>query len=244
MQVRQSTSLYPSLSVDTTGGGVVSQAGAITLLHTAEKTGLTTGLSAALPPWRKPLATHDPGKILLDLAVAVALGGDCLADLAVLREGPGVFGSVASDPTVSRLFSSLAADALTAWPRSTPPAPPPARPRGRMQVSTPPITTSAPRLPGFLAENQGPVAFLHLAADLYSATKTVLELVGSRLVTGSVVLFDEYFNYPGWQDGEHRAWMEYVDKTRLSFHYAGYTYDHEQVIVVVDDHPGSAVTAL
>jgi len=103
--VSQSTSLYPSLLVDTTGRGVVSQAGAITLLRTAEKTGLAAGLSAALAPWRKPLATHDPGKILLDLAVAVAvaLGGDCLADIAVLREEPGVFGPVASDPTVSRL---------------------------------------------------------------------------------------------------------------------------------------------
>jgi hypothetical protein len=112
--VSKSTSLYPSLSVDTTGRGVVSQAGAITLLRTAEKTGLAAGLSAALAPWRKPLATHDPGKILLDLAVAVALGGDCLADLAVLREEPGVFGSVASDPTVSRLFTTLAADAPAA----------------------------------------------------------------------------------------------------------------------------------
>ncbi len=76
-------------------------------------------------------------------------------------------------------------------------------------------------LPGFLAENQGPVAFLHLDADLYSATKRVLDLIGPRLVTGSVVLFDEYFNYPGWQDGEHRAWIEYVDTTGLTFHYAG-----------------------
>jgi len=112
--VSKSTSCYPSLSVDTTGTGVVSQAGAITLLRTAEKTGLTAGLSAALSRWRKPLATHDPGKIVLDLAVAVAVGGDCLADVALLREEPGVFGSVASDPTVSRLFTTLAADAPTA----------------------------------------------------------------------------------------------------------------------------------
>ncbi len=110
----KSTSLYPSLSVDTTGRGVVSHAGAITLLRTAERTGLAAGLSAALAPWRKPLATHDPGKILLDLAVAVALGGDCLADLALLREEPRVFGSVASDPTVSRLFTTLGAAAPAA----------------------------------------------------------------------------------------------------------------------------------
>lgn len=117
----KSTSLYPALSVDTTGSGVVSQAGAVVLLRAAEKTGLATALSAALSPWRKPLATHDPGKILLDLAVAVALGGDCLADIAVLREQPSVFGLVASDPTVSRLIAALADDAgkaLTAIARA------------------------------------------------------------------------------------------------------------------------------
>ena len=69
----KSTGSYPPLSVDTTGTGVVSQGGAVTLLRTAEKTGLTAALSTALAPWRKPLATHDPGKILLDLAVAIAI---------------------------------------------------------------------------------------------------------------------------------------------------------------------------
>jgi hypothetical protein len=54
---------------------------------------------------------HDPGKIAADLAVALALGGDCLADVAVVRSEPGLFGPVASDPVVSRLVSKLAADA-------------------------------------------------------------------------------------------------------------------------------------
>ena len=63
----ESTSCYPSLSVDTMGTGIVSQAGAVMLLRTAEKTGLGGVLCAALATWRKPLATHDPGKILLDL---------------------------------------------------------------------------------------------------------------------------------------------------------------------------------
>ncbi|GAA4679994.1 hypothetical protein GCM10023347_38390 [Streptomyces chumphonensis] len=52
---------------------------------------------------------HDPGKILLGVALAVALGGDCLADVAVLRAEPAVFGPVASAPTVSRLIDTLAA---------------------------------------------------------------------------------------------------------------------------------------
>jgi predicted O-methyltransferase YrrM len=88
-------------------------------------------------------------------------------------------------------------------------------------------------LPGFMAEHPGPVAFLHLDADLYSAAVTVLEHVGPRLVEGSVIVFDEYFNYPGWQDGEHKAWEEYVARTGLEYRYEGYTYDHEQLVVTV-----------
>ena len=53
---------------------------------------------------------HDPGKIVADLAAALALGGDCLADIAVLREQPGLAGPVASDPVVSRLVAALAGD--------------------------------------------------------------------------------------------------------------------------------------
>lgn len=109
--MRKSTSWYPSLKVDGVGSGVVSQAGAVVLVRTAATAGLDRALSRVLAPWRKPLAVHDPGKVVLDLAVMVALGGDCAADLALLRGEPAVFGSVASDPTVSRLITTLAADA-------------------------------------------------------------------------------------------------------------------------------------
>jgi hypothetical protein len=88
---------------------VVSQAGAVLLVETVRKTSLDTAISAALTPWRKPRAVHDPGKILLDVALAVALGGDCLADVGMLRAEPAVFGPVTSDPTVSRLIDTLAA---------------------------------------------------------------------------------------------------------------------------------------
>jgi hypothetical protein len=54
---------------------------------------------------------HVPGKIIADLAVALALGGDCLADIAVLHAEPQLFGPVASDPVVSRFVARLAADA-------------------------------------------------------------------------------------------------------------------------------------
>ncbi len=105
---------YPRLTVDGHGSSVVPNAGAVLLLRTAETIGLDAALSKALKPWRRPLARHDPGKILLDLAVSLAVGGDCLADMAQLRGAPEVFGPVASDPTVSRLIDTLAADAPAA----------------------------------------------------------------------------------------------------------------------------------
>src|SRR6478672_12163871 len=112
--MRKSTGSYPSLNVNTTAKRVVSHAGAVLLAATARKVGLDRELSAALRPWMRPLAVHDPGKVLLDLAMAVAIGGDCLADIAQGRAEPGLFGHVASDPTVSRLIDTLAADAPAA----------------------------------------------------------------------------------------------------------------------------------
>ena len=112
--MRKTTGPYPMLMVDSTGQRVASHAGSVLLTRTAELVGLTKALTAALAPWRKPNAIHDPGKVLLDLAIATAIGGDCLADIAVLRAERGVFGHVASDPTVSRLIDTLAADAPSA----------------------------------------------------------------------------------------------------------------------------------
>ena len=98
------------VSVSADGRGLVSQAGAVLLWETMRVTGLGRGLSQGLARWRAPRAVHDPGKVIADLAAAVALGGDCLADIAVLREQPALAGPVASDPVVSRLVSVLAGD--------------------------------------------------------------------------------------------------------------------------------------
>lgn len=84
------------------------------MLRTAEVTELTTALSDNLTRWRKPLAQFDPDKIITDLAVSLALGGDCLADLTTLRDHAAVFGRVPSDPTVSRLITARAVDAGSA----------------------------------------------------------------------------------------------------------------------------------
>ncbi|MFJ3692127.1 IS1380 family transposase [[Kitasatospora] papulosa] len=107
--MRKRSASYPRVRIESGGHGVVSQAGGVLLVETARKSGLDTAISAALVPRRRPRTVHDPGKILLDVALAVALGGDCLADVGMLRAEPAVFGPVASEPTVSRLVDHLAA---------------------------------------------------------------------------------------------------------------------------------------
>src|SRR5262245_40517185 len=107
----KTTGLYPRVRVDAVGSGVVSQAGALLLTDAVRESGLDAELSRALAPWRKPLAVHDPARIVTDLAIMLGLGGDCMSDIAVLRAEPAVFGPVASDPTVSRAIDMLAGDA-------------------------------------------------------------------------------------------------------------------------------------
>jgi hypothetical protein len=103
-------SRVPNLVLDPARESLVSSSGALLLKETSRVTGLGRGLSRALSPWRPVRASHDPGKVLLDVALAVALGGDCLADVAAIRSQPQVFGMVASDPTISRVFAALALD--------------------------------------------------------------------------------------------------------------------------------------
>jgi hypothetical protein len=90
------------------GPGVVSHAGGRLLVETAGVLGLDAALSAGLASWR-PEAVHDPGKVILDLAVSLAMGGRCPADVAVVRAVPQLFGPVASDATVSRTMAALVA---------------------------------------------------------------------------------------------------------------------------------------
>ena len=93
--MKETTGFYPRVKVDTATSGAVGQAGGVLLTETVGATGLGRELSTALAPWRWPAAVHDPAKILLDLAMTLALGGDCLADVALLRAEPGVYRPVA-----------------------------------------------------------------------------------------------------------------------------------------------------
>lgn len=88
-------------------------------------------------------------------------------------------------------------------------------------------------LPGFLEEHKEKCAYIHMDCDLYSSTHEVLELLHDRIVTGTQIVFDDYFNFPGWQDGEHKALMEFADKYGVLFRYTGYTDTATQVSIEI-----------
>ena len=111
--MKKNTGFYPRPVVDAHGGSAVGQAGGVLLTWAVRAAGLDVALSAELARWRSPSAVHDPAKVLLDLAVTLALGGDACSDLAAVRAEPAVFGTVASDPTVSRTLTRLAGDVDT-----------------------------------------------------------------------------------------------------------------------------------
>jgi hypothetical protein len=109
----QTTARRP-LVVSADGRGVVSHAGSRLLVDLAERTTLTAEVSAGLASLRRPRAVHDPGRMLVDLAVAIADGAECICDIAVLADQPGLFGPVASDSTVWRLLDQLGEPELAA----------------------------------------------------------------------------------------------------------------------------------
>ena len=90
-------------------------------------------------------------------------------------------------------------------------------------------------LPPFMQSNLGqrPVRLLHIDCDLYSSTHTVLTELSDRIVPGTVIIFDEYMNYPGWQKDEFQAWKDFCGMYGRDYEYIGRVSRHQQVAVRV-----------
>jgi hypothetical protein len=87
-------------------------------------------------------------------------------------------------------------------------------------------------LSNFLKEHPEPVSYLHLDADLYSSTKYVLNKLKNRIVSGTVISFDEIYNYPEYRDHEIKAWVEFVNKKNISYDWIVRT-DKEQATCLI-----------
>src|SRR5271165_3949376 len=91
-----------TVEVTADGAGLVSHAGSALLAQVADKLGLSRALSLRLAGMKQRRRGHDPGRVILDLAVVLADGGECVSDLGGLRDQEALFGLVASDSTAFR----------------------------------------------------------------------------------------------------------------------------------------------
>jgi hypothetical protein len=89
-------------------------------------------------------------------------------------------------------------------------------------------------LPKFVKQNPKPVALLHIDSDLYSSAVTILENLRNQITVGTIIVFDEYINYPGWQLDEFKAWQEFVAKYNVKYEYIARVSKHQKVAVRVE----------
>ncbi len=78
-------------------------------------------------------------------------------------------------------------------------------------------------LPAWLEEHPEPLSFVHVDCDLYESTASAFDLLGESMTDGTVILFDEFFNYPDWQKHEFRAFEELVAKHDFNYRFIGYS---------------------
>ena len=99
-----------TVEVTADGAGLVSHAGSALLAQVADKLGLTKALSLRLGAIKQRRRGHGPGRVIRDLAVMLADGGECVSDLGAVRDQEALFGPVASDSTAFRVIDRVAAD--------------------------------------------------------------------------------------------------------------------------------------
>ncbi len=88
-------------------------------------------------------------------------------------------------------------------------------------------------LPDFVRQQRGPVAFVHVDSDLYSSATTILTALAHWLVPGTVIVFDEYFNFPAWELHEYKAFREFVTAHQVAYDYLGFTRREGAVAVKI-----------
>jgi len=94
----------------------------------------------------------------------------------------------------------------------------------------------AETLPQFISslpDKKIPIAYLHVDCDIYSSTKVAFESFRENIISGTVIVFDEYFNYDGWKSHEFKAFQEFVSSEKLKYKYLTYNYRGEQVAIKI-----------
>ena len=89
-------------------------------------------------------------------------------------------------------------------------------------------------LPNFVKEHSERVSFIHIDCDLYSSTKTAFQWLAGQIQSGTIIIFDEYFNYPSWEQHEFKAFQEFVAQGKVSYSYLGYLSRGTAVALRID----------
>ncbi len=120
-------------------------------------------------------------------------------------------------------------------------------PEGTFRVNvegwTPPVLHNVALVKGMFQETlpqfkeqvlkSGPIAFLHVDCDIYASTKEIFDQLTDNIVSGTVIVFDEFYNYPGAEQHEFRAFQEFLDSTGKKPVYLAYNQYFEQAVVQI-----------
>jgi len=88
-------------------------------------------------------------------------------------------------------------------------------------------------LPNFLLLEDHPIAFLHIDCEIYESSAQGLDILGPKIVDGTIILFDEFYNYPNFRNHEYKAFQEFLKRYSFRAEYLAYNPEHEQVAVRV-----------
>jgi predicted O-methyltransferase YrrM len=88
-------------------------------------------------------------------------------------------------------------------------------------------------LPPFLEQNPGPAALIHVDCDIYLSTTIIFKQLTPRIAPGTVIVFDEYFNYPGWRAHEYKAFQEYIATSGHTYRYLAFSAEKGHVAVII-----------
>ena len=118
-------------------------------------------------------------------------------------------------------------------------------PKGKFKTTPPEWIFKKPRIvvhkgmfndtiPTFAKEQQKPLSFIHIDCDLYSSTKTIFDNINKLIVKGTIICFDEFFSYRGWEVHEFKAFHEYIDKYSRKYKYLGRTQSEKAWLKITE----------
>ena len=89
-------------------------------------------------------------------------------------------------------------------------------------------------IPYFVKKHSDPLAFIHVDCDIYSSTKDIFNNIDSLIIPGTIILFDDYYNYPTYFKHEYKAFMEYIENYNRKFKYLGRTKQYQAWVEICE----------